>query len=102
DDALGGGEVADAHADDPALLVGDRAFVAPLLDVLAHGNVFGLPMVGLHGAVEVVGPLILQRQEVGGHGLATVDDALGGEGGLGLVLIEEERFGTDGEGFLHG
>jgi hypothetical protein len=50
--------------------------VAPLLDVLAHRDVLRLPMVGLHRAVEVVGPLVLQRQEIEGHRLAAVDDRL--------------------------
>ena len=65
DDALGGGKVADAHADDPALdRRTDGLRVAPLLDVLAHRDVLRLPVVGLHRPVEIVGPLVFQREEV--------------------------------------
>ena len=41
DDPLGGREVADAHAHDPAVDLGERARVAPLLDVLAIGTSSG-------------------------------------------------------------
>ena len=76
--------------------------VAPLLDVLLHRDVLRLPVVGLHRPVEVVGPLVLQREEVEAHGLAAIDDSLGGEGGFGLRLIEDERLGTDLKRFVHG
>ena len=102
DDALGGGEIADAHADDPALDIADGLVVAPLLDVLAHRDVLRLPVVGLHRAVEIVGPLVLQREQVEGHRRAAVDDPLGGKRGFGLGLIEDEGLGTNLESFLHG
>ena len=83
DDAFGGGEVADAHLDDPALDVGD--FIgAPLLDILLHGDVLGLPVVVLHRLVEIVGPLVFEREDVEEHRVPAVDDLLGGEGLLGL------------------
>ena len=44
DDAFGGGEVADAHLDDPAFDVGDFAAL-PLLDIGLHLDVLGLPVV---------------------------------------------------------
>ena len=66
DDPLGGGEVADAHAHDPAVDLGQGARIAPLLDVLAHLDVLGLPVVGLHRAVELVGPAVAQREQVEG------------------------------------
>ena len=102
DNALGGRKVADAHADDPTLDIGNELGVAPLFDVLAHGNVLRLPVVGLHRAVEIVGPLVFQGEEVEAHGLATVDDFFGREGGFGFFLIEDERLGTDLKRFLHG
>jgi hypothetical protein len=100
DDAFSSGEVADGHHDDPAFVLGD--FVgAPLFDVLLHLDVFRFPVIGLHEAVQIVGPLILQGEEVEGHGLATIDDAFGGVGGLSFVLVENELAGSDGVGFVH-
>ncbi len=96
-DALGGGEVTDAHANDPALDVGHGLRVAPLLDVLAHRDVLGLPVVRLHRLVEIVGPLELEREDVEVGNLAAVDDLLGGERSFSLVLIENEILGADGE-----
>ena len=90
DDALGGGEVADAHADDPAVDLGQGARIAPLLDVLAHLDVLGLPVVGLHRAVELVGPAVAQREQVERGRLASADDALGRQRRLGLGLVEHE------------
>jgi hypothetical protein len=60
-------------------------------------------MVVLHRLVEIVRPLVLEREDVEEHGLATVDDALVGERFLGFGLIEDEGFLTyfDGNGF-HG
>jgi hypothetical protein len=103
DDAFGGGEVADAHFDDPALDVGDL-IGAPLLDILLHGDVLGLPVVVLHRLVEIVGPLVFEGQNVEEHRLATVDDFLGGEGLFGLGFIEDEGAVSecDGGGGGHG
>ena len=94
DDAFGGGEVADAHADDPALEIGNGLRVAPLLDVLAHRDVLRLPMVRLHRLVEIVGPLELQGEDVEVGNLATVDDALRGEGGLRSDVGERHGLGA--------
>src|SRR5258708_33958217 len=73
DNAFSGGEITDAHADDPALDVGDEFHVAPLLDILAHGDVFRLPMVGLHGAIEVVGPRVFEWGQIAGDGAGTIE-----------------------------
>ena len=102
DDALGRREVADAHPDDPALDLRHRLLVAPLLDVLPHRDILRFPVVGLHRPVKVVGPLVLERQEVEGHRLPAVDHLFRGERGLRLVLVEEEGLGADLEGLLHG
>src|ERR1017187_4449336 len=59
-------------------------------------------MVGLHRAIKVIRPLVFKREEVERHRLATVDDALGCEGGFRLGLIEDECLGTYLEDFLHG
>ena len=104
DDTFGGGEIADGHLDDPPVDLADLAgLVAPLFAVLLHRDILGLPMVVLHRLVEIVRPLVLQREDVEEHRLATVDDALVGEGFLGFGLIEDEGFLTyfDGDGF-HG
>ena len=97
DDAFGGGEVADAHLDDPALDVGDL-IGAPLLDVLLHRDVLGLPVVGLHRLVEVVGPLVFQREDVEEHGFLAVDHALAGVGEFGFFAVEDEGFVSEGDG----
>ena len=91
DDAFGGGEVADAHLDDPAVHIGDGAGgVAPVLAILLHLDVLGLPVVGFHLFVDVVGPSVFQGEDVEKHGLAAIDDAFGGVGSLGLVAVEDE------------
>ena len=97
DDALGGGEVADAHLDDPALDIGDLVG-APLLDVFLHRDVLRLPMVVLHRLVEVVGPGVFERQDVEEHRVLAVDDFLGIVGEFGLGLIEDEGAGAEGDG----
>ncbi len=99
--ALGRRKVANAHPDDPAFDVGDHLLVAPLLDILAHRDVLGLPVIRLHLAIKVVGPLILKREEIEGHGLASVDDLLGGKGFFRLCLVEDECLGADLKRFLH-
>ena len=38
--------------------------LAPLLDVALHRDVLGLPVVRLHRPVELVGPAVLQRQQI--------------------------------------
>ena len=102
-DALCGGEIADAHLDDPALDIADL-IGAPLFDILLHGDVFGLPVVVLHRLVEIVGPLVFERQDVEEHRVPAVDDFLGGEGFLGLCLVEDEGAVSelDGGGGGHG
>ena len=91
DDPLGGGEVADAHADDPAIDLRQRGAVAPLLDVTRHRDVLGLPVVGLHRAVQLVRPAVAQREQVERHRLAAADHALGRQRRLGLLAVEHER-----------
>ena len=89
DDAFRCAEVANAHHDDPALVLGNFGG-APLLDVLLHLDVFRFPMIGLHRAVEVVGPLVFQGQQIEGHGLAAIDHFFGGEGCLSFIMIESK------------
>ena len=60
-----------------------------------------LDPVRLHLPVEIVGPLVLQRQEIETHGFPAIDDFLGGESGFGFRLVEDERLGADLEGLLH-
>ncbi len=63
DDPLRRGKVANAHPHDPAL--GFAKLVAlPLLDILLHWDVFGLPVVRHHFLVKLPGPGILQREKV--------------------------------------
>ena len=73
----------------------------PLLDVLGHLDVLGLPVVGLHRAVQLVCPAVAQRQQVERHRLPTADYALGRERRLGLVLIEDESPVSERVGLLH-
>jgi hypothetical protein len=101
DDAFRGGEVADAHPDNPALGIGHELLIAPLFDILAHRDVLRLPMVRLHRPIKIVGPLIFQWQEIEGHGHATIDDLLAGECGLSLCLVEDKSLGTYLKRFLH-
>jgi len=97
DDAFGGGEVADAHFDDPALDVGDLAPL-PLLDIGLHLDVLGLPVVALHGLVEIVSPLVFEGENVEEHGVPPVDDFFGGESGLSFYLIEDKSAVSKGDG----
>ena len=99
-DAFGSGEVADAHADDPAL--GVRQVTAlPLLDVFLHLDVLRLPVVGLHLAVKVIGPRIFQGQKIESFGLSSVDDLFGSEGFFSLGLVEDEVAVSNFEAFFH-
>ena len=92
DDAFGGGKVADAHFDDPALDIGNLVG-APLLDVLLHRDVLRLPMVVLHRLVEVIRPGVFEREDVEEHRVLAVDDFLGVVSELGLGLIEKQTCG---------
>ncbi len=97
DDAFCGGEITDAHFDDPALDIAD--FIgAPLLDVLLHGDVFRLPMIVLHRLVEVIRPLVFQREDVEEHGFLAIDHALAGIGELGLFAVQDEGFVAERDG----
>ena len=90
-DAFGSGKITDTHLDDPAIHIGDRsAGVAPMLAILLHRHILWLPVVRLHFFVEVVGPGVFQGQNVEEHRLASIDDALGGECGFGLIAIQYE------------
>jgi hypothetical protein len=81
-------KVANAHLDNPALDIRNSALVAPLLAVLLHLNVLGLPMICLHRLVEPIGPLVLQRQNVEKHRLPAIDDSLRGVGRFRLLPIQ--------------
>lgn len=61
-----------------------------MLDVFLHGDVLWLPVVVLHGFVEVIRPLVFEREDVEEHGFLAVDDFFGVEGEFGLGLIEDE------------
>ena len=96
DDAFGGGKVTDAHFDDPAFDVGDFTPL-PLLDVGLHLDVLGLPMVALHRLVEIVGPLVFQRQNIEEHGIPAIDDFFGSESGLRFLFIEDKNAVSQGD-----
>ena len=97
DDAFGGGEIADAHLDDPTLDVGDLVR-APLLDVFLHRDVLGLPVVVFHRLIQLVGPAVFEWEDVEEHGIAAIDDFLGSVGGLGLFFIENEGASAESDG----
>ena len=94
-DAFRGREVTNAHLDDPALDVGDFAPL-PLLDVGLHLDILWLPVVAFHVLVKVVGPLVFQGEDIEKHGVATVDDRLGGDGGVSFVFIKDKSAVTNG------
>ena len=97
DDALGGGEVADAHFDNPALHIG--YFVgAPLLDVFLHRDVLRFPMIILHRLVEVIGPGVFERQDIEEHRVLAVYDFFRVVSEFGLGFIEDEGSGSEGDG----
>ena len=89
DDAFCGGEITDAHLDDPTLDIRD-VIRAPLLDVLLHRDVLRLPMIVFHRLIEVVGPGVLEREDVKKHRFLTVNDTFCVKGGLCLRFIEDE------------
>ena len=80
-------KVADPHLDDPALDIGDLVGPSPLLYVSLHWDVFGLPMVVFHGLVELIRPLIFQRENVEKHGVLPVDHAFGSKRFLRFFLV---------------
>jgi len=82
-------EVSHRHPNNPAVYIRDLG-AFPLCGVFVHGNILGFPVVGLHGAIEVVSPGILQRQKVEGHGDPTINHALFCNGLLGLIYIQDE------------
>lgn len=49
-------------------------------------------MVGFHRFIEIVGPLILEGQDVEEHRVAPVDDAFGCKGFLGFCVVENKGF----------
>ena len=100
DDALGGGKVTDAHLDDPAINVGDGlGGVAPLLAILLHWDIFGLPMIVLHLLVELVRPGVFEREDIEEHRLPSVDDALGSKSVFGFATVENECLWADLAGY---
>ena len=97
DNAFGSGEITNAHFDDPAFDIADLVG-APLFDILLHGHILRLPVVVLHGFVEIVRPLVFERQNVEEHRVATIDHALGGNGLFGLFAIEVKGAVSKGDG----
>jgi hypothetical protein len=88
DDPLRRRKVSDPHLDDPTLhLRNVPARIAPMLAILLHLNVFRLPVVRLHVLIQVVRPLVLQRQNIKKHRLPTVDHFFCRKGRLRLVAV---------------
>ena len=54
------GEVPNAHHDNPSLAIRQFSRVFPLFKVFLHWNIFRLPMIGLHFAIEIVSPLVFE------------------------------------------
>ena len=100
DNAFGGGKISDAHFDDPAFDIGD-VVRAPLLAIPLHWNIFWFPVVIFHCAVEVVSPLVFERQDVKIHRLAAVYDLFSGKSGFGFITVEDESSASNsaGDGF---
>jgi hypothetical protein len=53
-------------------------------------------MVVFHGLIEFVSPSVFERKDVEEHGVATIDDAFGGESGLGFLFVEGESGISEG------
>jgi len=100
-DTFGGGKITDPHPHDPTLNIRQSLIVAPLLDILAHRDILRLPVIGLHRAIKIISPLVFEREEIEGHGFATIDHLLSGKSGFGFGLIENEGLGADLKCFLH-
>ena len=83
-------KVADPHLDDPPLHVRDLLHPTPLFHVLLHWDILRLPMIVLHRLVEIIGPLVLQRQNVEEHGLPAVNDLLGCKTLFRFLPVENE------------
>ena len=89
-DALGRGEIADSHPDNPPVGITELIGAPPLFDILVHRNIFRLPVVRLHIAIQIVGPLVFERQKVEGHRVDAIDHLLRSEDLLRLLLIKYE------------
>ncbi len=94
DDAFGGGEIADAHFDDPAFFGGQCPGI-PVLHVARHVDHIRFPMVGLHLFVDAVGLVIFQRQHVQFGAAVAIDHALAGETLARFGFVETEGFGAE-------
>lgn len=58
-------------------------------------------MIGLHGPVEVIGPLVAKWEEVECHGLTAIDDLFALVGEFSLFGVEGELAIADGNEFFH-
>ena len=103
-DPFGSRKVTDPHLDDPPLHVRDLLRPAPLFHVLLHWDVLRLPMIILHRLVEVIRPLVLQRQNVEEHCILAVDDPLRRKGLFRFLSVKKEGPVPDlnSGGFRHG
>ena len=100
DNTLGRREIADRHFNNPALHIGELA-AAPELHVFLHRDILWLPMVILHCLVEIVGPLVFERQDIKEHCVLTIDDLFSGKCLFRFGLVENEGFVTDCVAFFH-
>ena len=90
----------DPHPDNPSLDIAQ--FVSsPLFNVLSHGDVLRLPVVGFHVAIELIRPLVFERQQVERHRLAAVDNPLGRVRLLRLGLIQNKPPVANLKSLLH-
>ena len=55
-------------------------------------------MIGFHGLVKIIGPLIFEREDIEEHGLAAIDDALRVDCFFGFSFIENESAISKGDG----
>ena len=93
-------EITDCHLDDPTLRI-RKVGTAPQLDILLHWDVFRLPVIVLHGFIQIICPLIFQRQDIEEHRVLAVNNFFSSIGFCCFRFVEDESFIADCVGFFH-
>ncbi len=61
-----------------------------MFDIFLHGDVFWLPVVVLHGLIQIIRPLVFEREDIEEHRFTTVDHFFCGKSLFSLCFIEHE------------
>jgi hypothetical protein len=97
---LGSGEITDRHLNNPALCI-RQVSTPPQFDVFLHGNVFRLPVVVLHGLIQIISPLVFQWQDIEEHRILTINDFFCSKSFRSLRFVKYEGFIADCIRFFH-